>query len=117
MEYGEHRPVAQERDRVVAPFAGGDLAAIEIEDAEQFAAIERDAGSGGPEGLAPGGPRESYRLKIAQWRLQSRTIIAPPGRADKPSQVPVPAHIRGAAGLHGFVSEFTMSPDFGPGHA
>ena len=31
MEHREHRPVAQKCDRVVAPFAGGDLAAIEIE--------------------------------------------------------------------------------------
>jgi hypothetical protein len=44
-------------------------------------------------------------------------MIAPLAAADKPSQVLVPADIVDRQELHGFVSEFTMSPDFGPGHA
>ena len=40
-EHREHRAVFQEVDGVVAPFAVGDHAAVEIEDAVEFEAIER----------------------------------------------------------------------------
>ena len=47
-EHREHRAVFQEVDGVIAPFAGGDLAAIEIENAVELAAAEGDlvAGAG-----------------------------------------------------------------------
>src|SRR5581483_4821814 len=46
-EHREYRPIAQEIDGVIAPFAGGYLAAIEIEDAVEFAAGEGDLLDGG----------------------------------------------------------------------
>ena len=41
-EHRKHRAVFQKVDRVIAPLAGGDHAAIEIENAVEFAAVEGD---------------------------------------------------------------------------
>src|SRR4029450_9381834 len=43
----ENRPILQEVDGVIAPFAGGDLAAIRAEDAIELFALERDVSGGG----------------------------------------------------------------------
>ena len=46
-EHREHRAVAEEVDGVVAPFAGGDLSAVETEDAVEFAPVEGHSACGG----------------------------------------------------------------------
>src|SRR6267142_3718438 len=54
-EHREHRPVLQEIDGIVAPFAGGHLATIEPEDALELSPAEGDlvAGSEERKGFAP----------------------------------------------------------------
>src|SRR5207249_3228811 len=58
-EDGKDGAIPEEIDGVVAPFAGGDHAAVEAEDARQLAAVEGDAVAGGGGGknaaLAPAG--------------------------------------------------------------
>src|SRR3954470_7330497 len=49
-EYRKDRAVLEKIDRVVAPFAGGDHAAIEIEDAVEFFATEGHLIEGGDGG-------------------------------------------------------------------
>ena len=85
-EHRKHRAVSEEIDGVVAPFAGGDLAAVEIENAVEFAAAEGDLvdGGGGCAGAAPPwdwlgsispGPNVMRRLLCCR-----ATMIAPPAR-------------------------------------
>ena len=54
---GKHRAVFEEIDGVIAPLAGGDLAAIEAQDAVEFAPVECHSAGGGESndtcGLAP----------------------------------------------------------------
>src|SRR5437899_7961095 len=46
-KHGENRAVTQEVDGIIAPFAGGDLAAIEPENAIELAPVESHASRGG----------------------------------------------------------------------
>ena len=55
-EHRKHRTVFQEIDGVIAPFAGGDLAAVKIENAVEFAAAEGDLVHGGGAALRAGDP-------------------------------------------------------------
>src|SRR5207244_1067542 len=54
---GKHRAVSEEIDGIIAPLAGGDLAAIEAENAVELTPVERHSGCGGERdntrGLAP----------------------------------------------------------------
>src|SRR5262245_60011598 len=56
-EHGKHRAVLEEIDGVVAPFTGGDLAAVETEYAVELAPVEGHSACGGEGrnawGLAP----------------------------------------------------------------
>src|SRR5262245_13821122 len=56
-KHGKHRAVLEEIDGVVAPFTGGDLAAVETEDAVELAPVEGHSACGGEGrsawGLAP----------------------------------------------------------------
>src|SRR5262249_51879563 len=65
-EHGKYRAVLQEIDRVIAPFAGGNFATIEAENAVELAPVEGHSGWGG-EGRSSGGfaPVELARLSIA----------------------------------------------------
>jgi len=54
-EHREDGAVPEKIDRVVAPFAGGDLTSVETEDAVELPSVEGDAGGGG-------GRREARKL-------------------------------------------------------
>src|SRR5712691_2485465 len=74
-EHREHRAVLQEIDRVIAPLAGGNHAAIKVQDTIELAAVEGHAACGGERRMARGlAPVELARFDIAG------THAAPPSR-------------------------------------
>src|SRR5262249_16017351 len=88
-ENGKHGPVFEEIDCVVAPFAGGDLAAVEAEIAVKLTTAESDfACGGGHTNLAPA---QRARFSIAEFhtappvslKLRYGVMIAPDGRDGK----------------------------------
>src|SRR5262245_32383804 len=64
-EHREHRAVPQKIDGVVAPFAGGDLAAIEAENAVELAPVESHAAGGGERRVTRLAPMELARFSLA----------------------------------------------------
>src|ERR687897_2086463 len=66
-KYRKHRAVFQKIDGVIAPLAGSDHAAIEAQDAVEFAAVEGDAAAG----LVSGGERREFSPKPAPRGLAS----------------------------------------------
>src|SRR5262249_47235649 len=65
-EHGEHRPVLEEVDSVVAPFAGSDLATVQTENAVELAPVEGHPAYGGGGRSTPGlAPVELARLDFA----------------------------------------------------
>src|SRR5262245_4907949 len=77
----ERRPLAPEIDGVVAPFAGGDLAAVEIEDGAQLSARKENCGgnrwmcesAAAVDARAAAARAELYRLGFAQRPLPGLT--------------------------------------------
>src|ERR1700741_4101501 len=47
---GKHRPISEEIDRVIAPFAVGHLAPVEAQNAIELTALEHDRWGGGEPG-------------------------------------------------------------------
>src|SRR3954469_7495048 len=88
-EHRKHRAVAQEINGVIAPLAGGDLAAIEAEDAVELLPLEGHSAHGGDwryAGILA--PAELTWLIVAwpkvHWRLHRRKpMIAPDARVGK----------------------------------
>src|SRR5262249_8662018 len=90
----EHRPILEEVDGVVAPFAGGDLTAIKAKNAIELLALESDV-MGGGEGCGAGGrfaPAELAGVGLAGTeghaappyvRYVTTCMIAPDGRNGK----------------------------------
>src|SRR3981081_2119885 len=85
---GKHRAVFEKVDGVIAPFAGGDLAAIEAENAVELTPVERHSGCGGERdntrGLAPvklawfgiAWPGSHGRLLAGSW-FYEMSVVAP----------------------------------------
>src|SRR5262249_80193 len=129
-KHREHRAVLQEVDGIVAPFAGGDLAAIEAENAIELAPVESHAAHGG-EGRGARGlaPLELARLGIAvAHAAPPPSIVIPAGRDDRAGRgrgQEVAGRCAAAAGncdiiafgSHGFVNGFIMLPNCGPARA
>src|SRR5437016_710238 len=74
-EHREHGPVSQEVDGVVTPFAGSNLAAVEIEKAVELVPVKGHGRSGGvgrsAQGIAPG---ELAGFRIA-WPKGHRRLL------------------------------------------
>src|SRR5450631_252571 len=87
-EHREHRAVFQKIDGVIAPFAGGDLAAIQIENAIKLKAAECDVG-GGWAARRGSAPKGLARIDIAGTERHA----APP--FPKPMIAPGAAHRKG----------------------
>src|SRR6516225_5878336 len=94
---GKHRAVFEEIDSVVAPLAGGDLAAVETENPVEFAPTEGDLDCGG--GRANLAPAQRARFSVAEFhaappssKFRSAVMIAPDERAGKGLTRGLPAH-------------------------
>ena len=92
-EYGEHRAVLQELDRIVAPFAGGDHTPVKMQDSVELAPLESDPAWRLGAAAASAAARERYRIEIAQWRLPVDNFFLGNDRAASGS--PQPLKIQG----------------------
>src|SRR5664279_4985149 len=88
-EHREHRAIFHEVDGVIAPFAGGDLAAIKIENAIELAAAECDVLGGGWATCRGSAPEGLARIDIAGTERHA----APP--FPRPMIAPGAAHRKG----------------------